>query len=103
MTKPELPEIEDSTPYDGFLPSEYSFTRNAMLAIGLGAPWVFLWVATRNPGLLWIPVLNLLGTYGGVFVMIRSWRGNRTRRLYVALAGVLVCWILCTELFRRLN
>ena len=103
MTKPELPEIEDSTPYDGFLPSEYRFYRNAMLAIGLGAPWVFIWVATRNPGLLWIPVLNLLGSYAGVYVMVRSWRANRTRPLYVALAGVLACWVVFMELFRRLN
>ncbi|WP_211274227.1 hypothetical protein [Streptomyces chattanoogensis] len=102
MTQPELPDMGDPTPRDGYLPSEYRFHRNAMVAIGLLSPWVFLYAARTHPGLLWIPVLNLLVTYAGVYVLVRRWRG-RTRRLYVPLAGVVVCWIVCVELFRALR
>ncbi|MFG2288602.1 hypothetical protein ACGFOU_21360 [Streptomyces sp. NPDC048595] len=103
MTQPELPDMGDPVPREGLPPWKQRFYEYALVVIGLLAPWAFLWVAaTRNVGLLWIPVLNLLGTYAGLYVMVRGWRG-RSRRMFAVLAGVVVCWIVCTELFRRLN
>ena len=103
MTQPELPDMGDPVPRQGLPPWKQRFYEYALLVVGLLAPWVFLWIsAVRNPGLLWIPVLNLLGTYAGLAVMVRGWQG-RSRRLYVPLGGVVVCWIVCTELFRHLN
>ncbi|TJZ45993.1 hypothetical protein FCH28_26015 [Streptomyces piniterrae] len=103
MTQPELPDMGDPLPRDGLPDWKVRFYQRAMAVLGLGAPWVFLWVAVRrNPGLWWIPVLTLLGTYAGLFVIVRNWR-DQFRRACVALAGVVACWLVCGELFRQLN
>ncbi|MEU9502449.1 hypothetical protein [Streptomyces sp. NPDC048196] len=103
MTQPELPDMGDPIPRQGLPAWKQRFYEYALAIMGLLAPWAFLWIAAvRNPTLLWLPVLNLLGTYAGLFIVFRGWR-RQSRRTYVALAAVVVCWIVCTELFRRLN
>lgn len=104
MTRSELPDMGDPIPQEAVLPPwKQRFYESVLVVTGLVAPWLFLLVAaTRNPGLLWLPVLTLLGTYAGLAVIVLGWRG-RSLPLYLPLAGVLACWVVCTELFRRLN
>ncbi len=83
--------------------SKYIFHRNALIFFGVVSPWIFVYVSTRNLGLLWLSVLNLVGMYAGFYVIVRSWRRNQTRRMYVALASSIGCLIVCTSLFSVLN
>ncbi|MFJ7078886.1 hypothetical protein [Streptomyces sp. NPDC098781] len=101
---PELPDMGDTIPREGPGLSQYSFYRNALVIFGAVSPWIFIYVSTiRNPGLLWLPVLNLVGAYSGFYVMIRAWRRNQTRQLYLALSGSIACLIVSTTLFGLLN
>ncbi len=93
----------DPIPREGPPQSTYTFYRNALVFFGVVSPWVFIYVATRNPGLLWLSVVNLVGMYAGCYVIIRAWRQNRTRRMYVALASSMACLVVCTSLFSVLN
>lgn len=103
MTMPELPDMGDTIPREGPTQSQYTFYRNALLFFGAVSPWIFLYASTRNVELLWLPVLNLIGMYTGLYVMIRAWRRNQTRRLYLALLSSMACLIVCTSLFSMLN
>ncbi|MET8679881.1 hypothetical protein ABZW18_20445 [Streptomyces sp. NPDC004647] len=103
MTMPELPDMGDPIPREGPTQSKYTFHRNALIFFGVVSPWIFIYVSTRNLGLLWLSVLNLIGMYTGFYVIIRAWRRNQTRRVYVALVGSMACLIVCTSLFSMLN
>ncbi|MCZ4604573.1 hypothetical protein O3S80_12640 [Streptomyces sp. Lzd4kr] len=104
MNTPELPDMGEALPREGPTQVQYSFYRNVLIFFGVVSPWVFIYVSVnRNLGLLWLPVLNLIGMYIGLCVMIQSWRRNQTRRLYLALLSSLACLIVCTSLFRLLN
>ncbi|MFJ8538577.1 immunity 49 family protein [Streptomyces sp. NPDC093591] len=103
MTMPELPDMGDPTPQAGPTQSQYSYYRNALMFFGVVSPWVFVYVSTRNPSLVWLSVLNLIGMYTGFYIIVRAWRRNQTRRMYVALASSLACLVVCTSLFKVLN
>ncbi|MFG2888426.1 hypothetical protein [Streptomyces sp. NPDC048248] len=103
MATPELPDMGDPIPREGPTQSQYIWHRNALLFFGVVSPWIFLYVATRNMGLVWLAVLNLISTYLGLYVIVRAWRRNQMRRVYVALAGSLGCLIVWTTLFKILN
>lgn len=103
MTTPELPDMGDPIPREGLTQRNYIFYRNTLVFFSVVSPWIFIYVSTRNLGLLWLSVLNLIGMYTGSYVIIRAWRRNQTRRMYVALASSMACLIACTSLFRMLN
>lgn len=103
MTVPELPDMGDPIPQTGPTQSQYSYYRNALIFFGVVSPWVFVYVSTRNLSLVWLSVLNLIGMYTGFYVIVRAWRRNQTRRMYVALVSSLACLIVCTSLFKVLN
>ncbi|WP_407555032.1 hypothetical protein QOM21_34545 [Streptomyces sp. Pv4-95] len=77
--------------------------QERLALFGFVSLWIFLYVATRNIGLIRLPVLNLISTYLGLHVIVRSWRRNRMRRVYVALAASSVCLIVWTSSFKILN
>lgn len=93
----------DPIPREGPTRSQYIWRRNSFLFFGAVSPWIFLDVATRNMGLVRLAVLNLISTYLGLYVIVRSWRRNQMRRAYVALAGSLGGLIVWTSLFKILN
>ncbi|MFJ9416200.1 hypothetical protein ACIRPT_18745 [Streptomyces sp. NPDC101227] len=102
MPQPELPDTRDTRAL-GLPAWKFRFYERALPVVGALVPWIFIRVAWRDsPGLLWIPVLNLIVTYAGIYLMIRRWRG-RTRRLYPAIAGVAASWVICIELLRVLK
>ncbi len=103
MAMPELPDMGDPIPREGPTPSQCIWHRNALLFSASVSPWIFLYVATRNIGLIRLAVLNLISTYLGLHVIVRSWRRNRMRRAYVALAGSLGGLIVWTSSFKILN
>lgn len=104
MNTPELPDMGETIPREGPTQVQYSVYRNVLIFFGVVSPWVFIHVSTdRNLGLLWLPILNLIGMYTGLGVMIRAWRRNQTRRLYLALLSSMACLIACTSLFSLLN
>ncbi|MFE5817361.1 hypothetical protein [Streptomyces sp. NPDC056479] len=100
---PELPDMGDPIPREGPTETKYLFHRNALIFFGIASPWIFIYISTRNMGLFWISVLNLIGMYTGFYIIIRAWRQNQTRRTYVALASSIACLIVCTSLFSLLN
>jgi len=103
MAMPELPDMGDPIPQEGPTRSRYTFYRNALIFFGVVSPWIFIYVSTRNPGLLWLSVLNLICTYAGFYVIARAWQRNQTRRMYAALLSSIACLIVCTSLFSALN
>ncbi|MER5752761.1 hypothetical protein [Streptomyces sp. NPDC002088] len=103
MAMPELPDMGDPIPRTGPTRSKYTLYRNALIFFGVVSPWIFIYVSTRNLGLLWLSVLNLIGMYTGFYVIIRAWRRNHTRRMYVALLSSIACLVVCTSLFSALN
>ncbi|MFI9050219.1 hypothetical protein [Streptomyces sp. NPDC053427] len=102
----ERPDVTREIPDDTelrILASKTWLYKRAMVVISALVPWIFIRVAWRDsPGLLWIPVLNLIATYVGIYLVIRRWRGPG-RRLYPAVAGVVACWAVCIELLRLLK
>lgn len=52
----------DPIPQEGPTQSQYSYYRNALIFFGVVTPWVFVYVLTRNLGLVWLSMLNLRST-----------------------------------------
>ncbi|WP_310729171.1 hypothetical protein [Streptomyces sp. N2A] len=84
----ELPNLDPSSPADEMALRERGQFTSLLLGGGVLAPLVLVVMAVMTGRHLLATLLNLVGMYGGLFVMVRGWRHDRAR--LVTLGG----WIM---------
>lgn len=75
----ELPNLDPQSPTDEMALRERGQFTSLLLGGGILAPLVLVGMAVTTGRHLWVTLLNLVGMYGGLVVMVRGWRHDRAR------------------------
>ncbi|MGW7573994.1 hypothetical protein [Streptomyces sp. NPDC054765] len=79
----ELPDLDPSSAADEMALRERGQFTSLLLGAGVLIPLGLVVMAVMTGRHLWVVLLNLVGMYGGLFVMVRGWRHDRARLVNV--------------------
>ncbi|WP_329532127.1 hypothetical protein OG568_16465 [Streptomyces sp. NBC_01450] len=72
----ELPDLNPQSAADEMTSHTVNHFTTFLLGIALVAPWLLLFMPIMSGKLLWLTVLDLIGTHVGLVVMLRGYRDD---------------------------
>ncbi|MFC5216072.1 hypothetical protein [Streptomyces coerulescens] len=92
---PELPDLNSRTAADEMASRTASQIRGILLGIAVIAPWLLVVASILSGKMLWLTLLDLIGTHVGLWVMLRGYREDsrvlRNRGAWVHAVTLLLC------------
>jgi hypothetical protein len=93
----ELPDLNSRTAADEMASRIAGQFRGILLGIALVAPWLLVVMSIMSGKLLWLTLLDLIGTHAGLWIMLRGYRDDnrdlKNRGAWVHAVTLLLCLV----------